>query len=164
MEAKKTTGPLRTEVDLQKPVALTEENYGAMILPQKGMTSDSICPAADGEIVPLGQLWLKGLAPMRNGQCVSSDELRLLTVEADGDVVTVPLCALGVRRKSADALELVIFGKGKEPLLAAPLKASTASHAMPVDLAAERGEESGRITVKILGKYSASFEVTELQI
>jgi hypothetical protein len=69
-----------------------------------------------------------------------------------------------VRRSSSGALELLIFGKGKEPLLTAPLKAIDTKQEPPIDLVAERESDCGRVTVKILGKYQASFAVTELEI
>jgi hypothetical protein len=34
----------------------------------------------------------------------------------------------------------------------------------PLDLAAEREAYSGRLTVRVLGKYQATFRVTELDI
>ncbi len=163
-QAKLSTGtPLTTDVDLQQPVAIREDDYGAMLLPQKSLNAESLRQLTDGQTVPIGQLWLHKLTPMRNGSAISSDKLRLVSVSADGDEVTVPQCVLAVRRKNADALELLIFGKGKEPLVVTPLKKSEKSALTPLDLSAERQSESGRITVNVLGKYQASFDVTELE-
>jgi hypothetical protein len=99
---------------------------------------------------------------MRAGEAISSQKLRMVTVQADGEEATVPQCALGVRRKTDGALELLLFGKAKEPLLLLPLKAIDSKPENPIDLKAERQGDSGRITITILGKYQASFDVTEL--
>jgi hypothetical protein len=101
---------------------------------------------------------------MRDGEAIVSDELRLVTVSAEGTDATVPQCALGVRRNAQGALELVVFGKCKEPIVVAPMKSIDTKQESPLDLAAERESESARLTVKILGKFQATFPVTELDI
>jgi hypothetical protein len=117
----------------------------------------------EGKIAPIGQLWLHKLTPMRNGEGISSDKLRMVTVNADGEGATVPQCVLGVRRKNADSLELLVFGKDKEPLVTAPFKIRETKPSTTIDLAAQRQSDSGRITVKLFGKYQASFDVTQLE-
>jgi hypothetical protein len=156
--------PIATDVDTQKPVALREDDYGGMLLPEKSLSADRLAQVGKEEIMPIGQLWLHKLTPMCDGQAVSSGKLRLVTVSADGTEATVPQCALGVRRNAQGALELVVFGKGKQPIVAVALKAIDTKQDLPLDMAAERESESGRLTVKILGKYQASFQVTELDI
>jgi hypothetical protein len=162
-DAKQLSGtPIATDVDTQQPVALLDGEYGGMVLPQKNLKIANLTEASE-TVVPVGQLWLLKLAPMQDGQAISSEKLRLATVKHDGEVYTVPQCTLGVRRK-AGAMELVVLGKDKSPLLTAPLKAVESKQDMPIDLAAERESYSGQITVKILGKYQAQFSVTELQL
>jgi hypothetical protein len=48
--------------------------------------------------------------------------------------------------------------------LVVALKPLDAVQAMPLDLAAEREGDAGKLTVKILGKYQATMSVTELDI
>jgi hypothetical protein len=155
--------PITTDLDAQQPVALHDDDYGGMVLPQKNLKAETLAKAGE-TILPIGQLWLLKLAPMRDGQVVATEKLLLATVSHDGSKVTVPQCALGVRRSSAGKLELLVFGKDKEPLLTAPLKTIDTQQEPPLDLAAERESDSGRITVKILGKYQATFSVTELSL
>lgn len=155
--------PLPTDVDLECPVAVKEEPYGGMVLPQKNLTADSLAKAGE-TIVPVGQLWLLRLAPMCEGTAVSSDSLRIARVQADGSEVSAPQCALGVRRAKSGSLELVVFGKGKEPIVTTALKAIESKQSTPLDLEAEREGDSGKLTVKLLGKYQASFSVTELEL
>jgi len=156
--------PIPTDVDTQKPVALREDDYAGMVLPQKNLNAETLAKAGKEDVVPIGQLWLHKLAPMCDGEPVSASKLRLVTVSAGGTEATVPQCALGVRRNAQGAMEMVVFGKGKQPILAVPLKSIEAKQESPLDLAAERDSDSGRITVKILGKYQATFHVTELDV
>ena len=67
-------------------------------------------------------------------------------------------------RKSADGkLELLIYGKEKEPIVKVPMKATTSSAAQenPIEISAERKDEGGLVTLRLVGKYEASFMVTE---
>jgi hypothetical protein len=155
--------PIPTDVDIQKPAAVREGDYGGMVLPQKSLTADSLSQAGKDQIMPLGQLWLHKLTPMADGEAVPSSKLRLVTVYADGTETTVPQCVLGLRKNASGALELLVFGKGKEPLLTTPLKAVETKQDLPIDLDGERDYDSGKVTLKILGKYQASFRVTELE-
>jgi hypothetical protein len=152
--------PIPTDVDTQQPVAIRDGEFGGLVLPQKNLKADDLAKSTNN-VVPIGQIWFLKLAPMLDGQVAPTEKLRLAKVNADGEEFTVPQCALGVRRKNADALEMVIFGKSKEPLLSVPLKAINVKQDAPLDLAAERESESGKVTVKILGKYEGSFSVTE---
>ena len=161
-DAKQLNGtPITTDVDAEQPVALKDEDYGGMVLPQKSLKAETIAQAGE-TAVPIGQLWLHKLTPMRNGVAVAQDNLRMVIVRAEGEVATVPQCALAVRRTKGGTLELLVFGKGKEPLLTAPLKSLEAKQSAPIDLDAERDGDSGKLTLKILEKYQATMMVTEL--
>jgi hypothetical protein len=153
--------PIPTDVDTKKPVAVREEEFGGMLLPQKNLTAESLAKVGK-EVTPVGQLWLYQLTPMKDGEGITADKLRLATLYAGGSEVKAPQCALGVRRTDAGTLELVVYGKGKEPILTAPLKAIDTKQEMPLDITAVRESESGKLTVKILGKYQASIHVTLL--
>jgi hypothetical protein len=164
-DAKQLKGtPIVTDVDTQKPVAVREGEFGGMVLPQKELDAEKIAKAGKEEVTPIGQLWLLKLTPMRDGEAISSSKLRLATVQAEGEEVTVPQCALGVRRNQDGALELLVFGKGKDPILTAPMKAIDTKQELPINLSAERESDSGRLTMKILGKYQATFQVTQLDV
>lgn len=154
--------PVATDVDLQKPVAIRDEDFGGMVLPQKNLTEAKLKETGEA-IVPLGQLWLRNLTLVREGQALPASKLRIATVDADGEAHKVPQCVLGLRRTAAGVLELVILGRDKEPLLTAPLKATESKQENPLDLDASREGDSGRLTLKILGKYEAVFTVTELE-
>jgi hypothetical protein len=163
-DAKQLNGtPIPTDVDAQEPVAVKEENYGGMVLPQKNLKAETIAQAGETPL-PIGQLWLHKLTLVRDGSGIPGDKLRLATVKHNGEDITVPQCALGVRRNDSGALELLVFGKDKVPLLKVPLKKIEAQQEPPIDLSAERTGDEGSVTLKILGKYEAKLRVTELEL
>ncbi len=159
-----TETPIPTDVDIKRPVAMRDGDYGGMVLPEAKLTAQQVANAKS-EVVPVGQLWLLNLAPMRDGEAVAADKLRVATVSNEGTDVRVPQCALGVRGDKSGGLELLVFGKSKEPLLSVPLKAVEGKQAQPgIELEAERESNSGRVTLTIVGKYRATLQVTELQM
>lgn len=163
-DAKQLNGtPIATDVDAQQPVVMKDADYGGMVLPQKNLKVEAIAKAGE-TAVPIGQLWLQKLTPMKNGEAIAKDSLRLVTVRAEGEEVTAPQCALAVRRNAGGNLELLVYGKSKEPVLTVALKPLDAVQSMPLDLAAERDGDVGNLTLKILGKYQAKLSVTELDI
>jgi hypothetical protein len=154
--------PIPTDVDLKQPVAMRDGDFGGMVLPEAKLNAGAIAKA-DEKVVPIGQLWLLKLTPMRDGEAVAASKLRMVTLSHEGDQATVAQCALGVQRNGSGALELLVFGKDKEPVVKVPLNASDARQDLPIDLAAERESDSGKVTLKILGKYTATFSVTALE-
>jgi hypothetical protein len=155
--------PIPTSVDLTQPVAMRDGEFGGMVLPQAKLSAETIAKTGE-KPVAIGQLWLLGLTPMHNGEGVAEDKLRIATVKTpEGDEIKVPQCALGVRRTAGGELELLVFGKDKEPLLKLAMKKIDAKQDAPLDMDAERSDESGQITLKLLGQYEAKFKVTQLE-
>ena len=154
--------PIPTDPDIKRPVAFKHENHGLMVLPETKLSAQTF--AAAGETVkPAGQLWLVNLAPMRDGQVVSSDTLRMVHVRAGEQEADASCYALGVSKKADGPLELLVYGKDKDALLRVPLKSISSQQENPIEMSGEAKENSGVVTLKFLGKYEASINVTEPQ-
>lgn len=154
--------PIATEVDIHQAVALRDGDYGGMILPQKNLAPDALAQIGETP-VPIGQLWLYQLAPMRHGQAVSRSSLRLVTVRSGDQTATVPQCALALRRSTQGTLELLVYGKDKEPLLTVPVHPTDRPQlSPPIDMSARREPDAGYLTLNILGRYQATLPLTEL--
>jgi len=155
--------PIATDVDLKRPVVLRDGEYGGMFLPEAKLTAEAIGKAGD-KVVSIGQLWLHKLTPMRDGQGIASEKLRMAKVTGeDGTEVQVPQCALGMCRNAAGSLELLLYGKGTEPVLAVPVSAAGGKAEQGIVLEAERGDNGGQLTVTFFGKYKAKLSFTALE-
>ncbi len=152
--------PIPTDPDVKRPVALRDGDYGGMVLPESKLSAEVISRTGK-EVTPVGQLWLLKLVPMTDGQPVPASKLRMVEARSEDAQATVPCCALGVRKGSEGGLELLVYGKDKEPVLRAPMHAISRQQADPIDMSAERKEEGGLVTLRFLGKYEASFMVTD---
>ena len=159
--------PIPTDVDVKQPVAIRDGEFGGMVLPEAKLTAEVIAKAGE-KIVPIGQVWLYKLTPMRDGEAVGSDKLRLAKVSNEGTEVQLPQCTLGVRRASGGGLELVVLGKTTTPLVTVPLKAiekaADGKEQAGIDMEAERDSAAGHITFKIVRKYQAKIDVTQLEL
>jgi len=154
--------PIPTDVDVKQPVAIKDGDFAGMVLPEAKLTVDAIAKVSD-KAIAIGQLWLLKLTPMQNGEAIASSKLRMVTLTHEGEQATVSQCTLGVQRNSSGNLELLVFGKDKEPVVKVPLKTMDAKQDVPVDISAERESESGKVTLNVLGKYTATFAVTALE-
>ncbi len=152
--------PIATHPDLAKPVAVREENYGGMALPELKLSADTFAKAGK-EVTPVGQLWMLKLSPLKDGQVVPVSKLHMVHVSQGDQEVDVSLNALGVRKAEAGGLELLVYGKAATPVLTVPLKTISATQEDPIDISAERQDDGGLITLKFVGKYQATFKVTD---
>lgn len=152
--------PIPTDPDVKRVVAIRDEDYGGMLLPETKLSLPAI-EQAGATVAPLGQLWLHKLVPLIDYQLPEPAKLRMVTVQTPEGTLTAPLCALGVRKATAGGLELLVYGQGREPLLATPLRPISVQQENPIEIYAERSSDGGRVTLQILGKYEATFQVTD---
>lgn len=157
------TTPATTALDFKQPVAVRDGDYGLMVVPAAKLSADTLAKAGS-EVVPVGQLWLLKLAPLVDERVVGDEKLQMVKVSGSEGSATVPCCHLGIRHAAGGALELLVFGKDKEPILKTPLSSSTSRQGRPLDLEVERESDRGRVTLKLAGQYAASFSVTDPEL
>lgn len=127
------TAPIQVDSDLKRPFAAHEDDYGAMVLPETKLTAATF-EAAGKDVIPVGQLWLRKLTPMVNGYGLDGSQVPLVNIWYEGESNRIPLCLLGARKTDVGGLELLVFGKGKEPVLRVPLARSTRTQSLPIEL------------------------------
>ncbi|HNQ87714.1 MAG TPA: hypothetical protein PKM73_03660 [Verrucomicrobiota bacterium] len=153
--------PLKVEADVTKPMAIRDEEHGGLLIPDARLTVESLAKVGTNA-VPVGELWLRLLGVRKDYDVVPASQLNVIKFTTDNGQVSAPVYPLAVRQKSGGGLELLVYGKAKEPLLKLPLKAIDAKQELPLEADGERGGDGATVTLKIAGKYQASFEVGEL--
>lgn len=153
--------PIRVDADLKRPVAGYDGDYGVLVLPETKLTTSTL-QGVQGDVIPVGQLWLKKLTPMVDGSALDESRLLMVRVSHEGDTTRVPLCLLGVGKTKDGALELMVYGKGKEPLLKVPMTKVQRTQSSPIEFTSERESERGRVTLRFVGQYEATLFLTEL--
>ena len=150
--------PLKLDLDLQKPVAFKGGEAGMLVIPDKGLSGEKIAQAGK-EIAPVGQLWMYRVAAAKDGKVVPNSKLRLVTVSDGKKSASVQLYLLGVR-KGEKGPELVVFGGNKDPLMTLPLEKAEEGQAVPINLSGRKtGDDSGQLTLNLLGKYKVDISV-----
>jgi hypothetical protein len=154
--------PIPTDVDVKRVVAMREGNYGALVMPEAKLSAEVIAKAGDS-VLPVGQLWLHRLTLLNEGEPVAGAKLRLFNIQTDSQEGEAAQCTLGIKANGSGGLELLVFGKDKNPVTKVPLKKAESQQESPIGIDAERrSDDTGTITLKILGRYEAKIPVTEL--
>jgi len=154
--AKKVKAPVATEVDPDKPYGKHKDEYGAMVLPDKNLSAERLAKAGKDEIVPIGQFWMRSLAPVVDDKVIPSKDLQMLKVTHNDKEYSLVLCYLGVRKRAKDALELVVLSKDKTPLLKAPLEKTDEKQELPIEFTASiEGNDRAHLKMSLLGRYRA---------
>jgi hypothetical protein len=165
-EASKVSSPqLKTEVDPEKAFALHHGDLAVMFIPEKDLPADAFAKAGK-EPTPVGQLWMRNLAPAADGKPVPEDKLRVLTISVNNEEHHLPLSLVGVRKGADNQLELVLYGKDKEPYMrAAVRKLETKQKGdEPVVLEAQKDAgDSATLTLTMADEYQASIQVTKAE-
>jgi hypothetical protein len=160
-EPSTSQAPIRVDSDLKRPVAGHDGDYGVLILPETKLSAATL-QGIQGDVVPVGQLWLRKLTPMADGSAIDESQLQMVRISHEGNATRVPLCLLGVRKSKEGALELVVYSKGKEPLVKVPMTKVTRTQSLPIEFTSERESDSGRVTLRLVGQYEATLFLTEL--
>jgi hypothetical protein len=150
---------VKVEPNADKGDAFSVKDAAVLVLPDKNLTA-AVLEKTGGRIIPLGQLFLKELSPVKDGFATTRDQLRTVMFSDKGEEHRIALLLLGVR-KLDDRLELVVFGKDEAPLLQVPLRrVLRLAQDLPVELSGEKeDEETGKLTLNVFGKFKASFLV-----
>ena len=158
-EAEKVSQPqLKTDVDPEKAFALHSGEAHVMFIPEKGLSEDAFAKAGR-EPTPVGQLWLRKLVPAVHGKRVPEDQLRLVTITVNNEEHSLPLCLVGVRKTGDNQLELVLYGKEKEPFRQAQVRKleTKQQHDEPVVLEAHKDAgDAATVILTMVGEYQAS--------
>ena len=152
--------PIPTDPDVKRPVAMRDGDHGGLVLPETKLNADTFTRVGK-EPVAVGQLWLVKLAPMKDGQAVSTAKLRTVHVHAGDHESDAVCCALAVRKDGDRGLELLVYGKDKEPLIRLPLESISGPQDNPIEFSCEKKDNSALVTLKLVGKYAGTLRIGE---
>lgn len=152
-------GPLKMDVDPDKPCAARGEGGGAMVVPDRKLTEETLKKAGK-EIVPVGQLWLRKWTLVKNGKPLGKDAVNTVLVNVDDKDRPMPLLRLGVRKNAKGKLELLVLANDTEPVLSVPLTEYGYTATVPAEIDWMRGDKHDTLTVNLVGKYQAIVPIT----
>ena len=144
--------PLVTNPDNEKPQAIKAGEVALMVIPDQSLSADAL-GSASSAVIPIGQLWTHQIILSTS----TPSQQRTFTFPQKDRDLTVNLYLLGAAKNASGALELVVFGRDKEPLAHLPLTAGDgASQSFPIEISGQKeSDDTGRLTLSILGKHKA---------
>ena len=149
---------LKVDPDIKYPYGRAKNDLGMIVVPETKVAE--VVAKAGEKPLPLGQLWMKGLVPEADGKAVAAGDLKKIEVTVKEESASVILCTLGVRKTEKKGLELVVYGKGKEPIITVPFKTvKGGSLEFPIELDIVPGSGNAEVVLKVLGQHEASFTV-----
>jgi len=154
--------PFNVDPDAGKPVGIKGGDAGLIIMLDKKLSADSLANAGK-TATPVAQLWMHKISLANSGSAVGKDKLRTFTV-GDGDKARdVQLFLVGVVKNEQGATEIVIYGKGAEPIVRAPLaKHFAAKKEVAVDVSARKtGDDAAALGLDFFGEYAAELAVVK---
>ena len=151
-----TDAPFTVESDLEKPQGIKHDGVGLLVLPDRKLSAELLA-AANTAITPLGQLWMLKLAVATQGKPVATEKIRHFSITDDDKTHEVSLYFLGATKTEAGGLELVVYAKGKEPLLRVPIKKRVAGkQEFPIEVSGVKNDDnSGTLSLRLFGEYDA---------
>jgi len=152
--------PVEVKPDIEKPYLVTgSNNLGALVIPDKRLKNkEPLKPG--GKAIPIGQLWMRGLAPEIDGAKVAGKDLREVSISTDEEDVELTAYLLAAKLDD-DKATLLVYGKAKKPIATLKLKEAKTYQELPLELDAA-GEDSGAtLFFNVVGKYVAEMKIVE---
>jgi hypothetical protein len=155
--------PIKSDVDPRKARAFRSGEHGALIMPERGLSAATFADAGK-EPKPVGQLWTHKITPLIDGQAAPDDKLLLVSAEVRDEDRSFALFLLGVRKGDDGKPELLVFGKGAEPILVIPMAGEASAEDPPLEISGKRVDDSsGELALLIVGKHRAVIRVASLE-
>lgn len=156
-----TDAGITIDPDIKSPFAMKGGGQVGMIAIPETKLAKEIANGGTG-ITPVGQIWLKGLLPILGGSTITKDKLRTVTVSDGGNSVLVPVLFVGMQSGAGGTKELVIYSQDKTAIATLPLKSIEQEQKLPIEFSAVKaGEQTADVTLNIIGKFQATFGLTE---
>lgn len=147
------------DADVLHPVGIRAGESGGLVVPDRNLTAGALEKAGTTPI-PVGELFLRNVALSVDGKPVEKEKLLHISVSMEDRKVEVPIYLLAAAKDAEGSLQLLIFGKGSEPIARTRLGKVSSKAKMPIELSAEKqGENSGLLTLNVVGQYEAELSL-----
>ena len=150
--------PIPTDPDVKRAVGVHGDKRGLLVLPETRLASVDLAKTGS-EPVAIGQLWMLRLVPLASEQPIKAEKLKTVSFKGEHSDAAATQCTLAVGKNGDGQPELLIFGKDKEPALRAALVKAAGEQDDPIEISAALQGGGAAVTLKIQGKYTASFSV-----
>lgn len=154
--------PIRLDVDVEKAAGLLSGQRAVLVIPDKRLTQ-AVVDEANGDVIPVGQLWLKDWGLEVEGKALAPEKRQTVSVNVGSQRHRLGLYLLGLRKNADGKMELLLFAKAKEPLLAIPLQRLDGRSEAILGVAIKEGEQGANLlALSMAGKYQTVLTLVPL--
>ncbi|MGB0582737.1 MAG: hypothetical protein ACPGVU_23880 [Limisphaerales bacterium] len=147
----------QTPLDLHRSILFKQDDTAALIMPAVGV-NDIQLKTAGTKPVPLGIVWFLGAKPTTIKHAAFADEkLQLATIQSNGERrLRGVLLAV---RQNGDRMELLVFGRGQQPLIKIPMAERLLHQRSPIDILATSKGDRDYIVLHLYGRFMVHIPV-----
>ena len=151
--------PVKTSLDGKAGTGLHAGKVAVFVTPDSKLTADALAKHEKG-ILPLGVLFsTDSVTVVSADKPVAANDHLTTDVTFEDETVKVNVLTLAAGRV-ADRLVLLVYAKGKKPVVVAELNESEEKTDHVIDLEARKvGDKRAALVVNVLGKYKASLQL-----
>jgi len=150
--------PFNLNPDSDSALGLKAGERGGLIVAEKDLTTDKIAKHEKG-VLPLGVLFTRKVTVYTAGGAVEGAKLRTVEATVGDKTVEVAVFVLGIA-KVEDRHVLVVYAKGKTPVVVAALSDLDHVGEKPLILEPRQGKDGrGDIVIGVLGKWQVMIPV-----
>ena len=149
--------PFQAPLHLYSSVLFKQDGIAALIMPVEGMNRDWI-KQAGAKPVPLGALWFLGVKPATGKHAAFADEkLQVATIQSNGEHRLHG--ALLAVRQNGEHKELLVYGRGQQPLLTIPMTEMLLHQRGPIDILATDEDDRRYLVLHLYGRFMVRIPV-----
>jgi hypothetical protein len=151
------------DADTEHAQGIGGSGVGALVVPDRAFSADKVASLGE-QPVALGQLWMLAIAPAQSSKAPAREQVRTVSIQTDNETLRPQVYFLALGKGADGKAELLVYGKGKEPVVRAALKPATVNFQNnPLEVTGTKdGDDSGHLTLFIAGQHSAEIPVVKL--
>jgi hypothetical protein len=150
------------DADTDHAQGIGGSGVGALVVPDRGFSGDKVASVGE-QPVALGQLWMLAIAPAHGSGAPARENVRTVSIQTDNDILRPQVYLLALGKGADGKAEVLVYGKGKEPIVRAALKPATVNFQNnPLEVMGTKdSDDSGHLTLFIAGQHSAEIPVVK---
>jgi hypothetical protein len=146
--------PFSLATDLRKPYAIKAGQAAMLAVPVHAL-KENLKSATDGQLVPVGQLWLHKVVLEIDGEPAKNNDLRTVRIATPDGQDSATLYLLEIK-KNGETGNLIVYGNRTTPLTQFPLRKMDVPQEAPIELdGKKRDDHSGELVLYIGDQFEA---------
>lgn len=152
--------PVEITPSVEDAVGIEGDKRAALVIPDAKLSADAIAALGEGEIMPVGVLFMHRIVPLVVERTIAERRQRTLEVAEGDQRAEISMWPLAVGKIGGQSA-LLVYADGASPAIVTTLAMTDAATNNVLSIDAERaGDQRAAFMVTVAGSYRASLPVT----